>query len=217
LDPGSVTIALADLRASDPQVRDAGARRLWEHFAPRLCALARSRLDGRIRTREDENDIVQGLFLSFFASQRHEAYSLEGREALWRLLVRMTLCKVANVAHHHRRACRDVRQEQAPTHSSAMSEDGVGLPARIAPFRALSPEEEVISRSELDRMLRRLNEGQREIIAWKVEGFTNAEIGRRLQRTERTVELKLRRIREILLRDPDVSHLLAASSHMMRR
>src|SRR5262245_27445699 len=63
--PGSVTGAMAELHAPDPQVRGEAARRLWEHFAPRLRALARSRLDAKIRVREDESDIVQSLFQSF--------------------------------------------------------------------------------------------------------------------------------------------------------
>src|SRR5437868_6326839 len=67
---GSVTGDVANLRASDPRVRDEAARRIWERFAPRLCALARSRLNSRIRVREDENDIVQSLFRSFFAAQQ---------------------------------------------------------------------------------------------------------------------------------------------------
>jgi RNA polymerase sigma-70 factor (ECF subfamily) len=109
---GSVTAALADLRASDARVRDEAARRLWERFAPRLCALARGRLNPSIRVREDEDDIVQSLFRTFFAGHREREFSVEDREGLWRLLVRMTLCKVANVAHHHRRGRRDVRLER---------------------------------------------------------------------------------------------------------
>ena len=29
---------VADLRAADPRVRDEAARRIWERFAPQLCA-----------------------------------------------------------------------------------------------------------------------------------------------------------------------------------
>jgi DNA-directed RNA polymerase specialized sigma24 family protein len=207
-DPGSVTIALADLRASDPRVRNEAAQRLWERFAPRLCALARSRLNARIRVREDEDDIVQSLFLGFFVSQLHQKYSLQGREDFWRLMVRMTLCKIANVVHYHQRARRDVRREQALIHSSWTSEDGIGLGAVIAPSRALSPDVEVISRLELERILGGLDEVLRRILVLKLEGYTNAQIGREIHRTERTVELKLRLIRRTLARDPGVSREL---------
>ena len=209
---GSVTEAVADLRAPDPHVRDAAARRLWERFAPRLRALARSRLNPRIRLREDESDIVQSLFRSFFAAQQGQGYSLQGREEVWRLLVWMTLCKVANVAHHHQRARRDVRREQPVAPRGDPLESGLEGLADIPELRTFSPEDEVVSRLELARMLLRLRKDQRQIIAWKLEGYTNAEIGRKIHRTERTVEIKLRLIREVLARDPLVRRELGQSS-----
>jgi RNA polymerase sigma-70 factor, ECF subfamily len=204
-DPGSVTIALADLRASDPHVRNDAAQRLWERFAPRLCALVRRRLNARIRVREDEDDIVQSLFLGFFAAQRADGAALRGREDFWRLMVRMTLCRVANVVHHHQRARRDVRREQALMRQSRTSEDGMGPSAVMARSRELSPEDEVISQLELERILGGLDEVQRRILTRKLEGFTNAQIGCEIHRTERTVELKLRLIRRTLTSDPGVS------------
>jgi RNA polymerase sigma factor (sigma-70 family) len=203
--PGSVTIALHHLRDTDPHVRNEAAQRLWERFSPRLCALARRRLNARIRVREDEDDIVQSLFVGFFATQREGGYSLKDREEFWRLMVRMTLCKVANVVHHHQRERRDVRREQAAAGPGRTGDDCLASFAMLAPSRSLSPEAEVISRIELERILAGLDEGQRRILAWKLEGYTNAQIGRKIQRTERTVELKLGLIRRALARDPGVS------------
>lgn len=211
-EPGSMTRALADLRSVDAGVRNDAAQRLWERFAPRLCNLARRRLNPRIRVREDENDIVQSLFRHFFEAQQNDRYALRSREELWRLLVRMTLCMVANAAHYHQRVCRDVRRERSPASSSRMPENADDRAAGNVPLHALSPEEEAISRIELARILLLLDEGQRQIIGWKLEGDTNAEIGRKIRRTERTVELKLRLIREVLVRDPGVSQELARNS-----
>ena len=96
---GSVTRAVAALRASDRCVREEAARQIWERFAQRLSALARQRLNAKIRVREDENDIVQSMFQSFFAVQQTQGYPLKNREELWRFLVWMTLCKVDRRAH----------------------------------------------------------------------------------------------------------------------
>jgi DNA-directed RNA polymerase specialized sigma24 family protein len=205
MDRGSVTGALVDLQASDPQVRNDAAQRLWDRFAPRLRALARRRLNPRIRVREDESDIVQSLFRSFLAAQQGDGDTPGSREQLWRLLVRMTLCKVANAAHHHQRARRDVRRERRPASWGEPSVDGSDVAIEAYRFRGLSAEEEAISRIELARMLRLLREELREILVWRLEGYTNAEIGRKICRTERTVELKMRLIREILGRDPGES------------
>jgi hypothetical protein len=43
---GSVTGDVADLRATDPRIRDEAARRIWERFAPRLRALAAAQRPG---------------------------------------------------------------------------------------------------------------------------------------------------------------------------
>jgi hypothetical protein len=109
---GSMTAALAGLRASISAVREEAAQRLSERFAPWLCALARNRLNPKLRVRTDQDDIVQSLFHSFFDAQRSDGYSLKGQEDLWRLLVRMRLYKVANAAHHHQRVRRDARRDR---------------------------------------------------------------------------------------------------------
>src|SRR5436309_1991517 len=100
------------------------------------------------------------------------------------------------------RARRDVRRERAPASPSGPLGGGADRPAEVVDFRTLSPADEVISRIELARMLRRLRKDLRQILTWKLEGYTNAEIGRKLDRTERTVEIKMRLIREILEHDP---------------
>jgi DNA-directed RNA polymerase specialized sigma24 family protein len=193
---------VADLRAPDSQVRNAAARRIWERFSRRLCALVRHRLNAKIRVREDENDIVQSMFQNFFVAQREQDGAPKNREELWRLLVWMTLCKVANVAHHHQRVRRDVRREQAPPSPGAEWDSGAIPLGEIGDIGALSPADEAVSRIELARMLLRLRKDLRQIIVWKLDGYTNLDIGRKLDRTERTVEIKMRLIREILEQEP---------------
>jgi DNA-directed RNA polymerase specialized sigma24 family protein len=119
---------------------------------------------------------------------------------------------VANTAHHHQRARRDVRRERSPASPSGPLEGASDRLAEFEDIRALSPKDEVISRIELARMLLRFRKDLRQIITWKLEGYTNAEIGRKIDRTERTVEIKMRLIREILERDPLIRHELAETS-----
>jgi RNA polymerase sigma-70 factor, ECF subfamily len=204
ISEGSMTRAVVDLRAPDQRVRDEAARRIWERFAQRLSALVRHRLNAKIRVREDENDIVQSMFQSFFAVQQNQGYPLKNREELWRFLVWMTMCKVANTAHHHQRARRDIRREQSLAPSSGEVDFSASVIAEIADLTAISPEDEAISRIELARILGRLRKDLRQIIVWKLNGHTNAEIGRKAGRTERTVEIKMRLIRQTLGRDPGV-------------
>lgn len=137
-------------------MRDEAARQIWDRFAQRLSALVRRRLNPKIRVREDENDVVQSMFQSFFAVQQNQGYPLKNREELWRFLVGMTMCKVANVAHHHQRTRRDIRREQSLAPSEGAGDFSASVIAGIADLSVMSPAGAAISRIELARTLRRL-------------------------------------------------------------
>jgi serine/threonine protein kinase len=61
----------------------------------------------------------------------------------------------------------------------------------------------VVEIEQIDRLLKDLPEDLRQILAWKLEGYTNAEIASEIQRTVRCVELKLQIIRKRLRQEPD--------------
>jgi hypothetical protein len=202
---GSVTRDAEDLRSADPLVRDRAARRIWERFEPRLLELVRRRLNPRIRVREDEHDLLQSMFRSFFGMGQgpgHGQPVLTSRGELWRFLVWMAMCKVANAAHKHLASCRDVRREQ-PLGLLHLSDPKLeGWMAEVDHRGKLSPEEVAISREEFDRLLRRLPEPLQQIFVWRLQGYTNADIARMISRTERTVELRMKIIRKTLEMPP---------------
>src|SRR4051812_13738342 len=154
---GSVTRDAADLRSPDGLVREQAARRIWERSEPRLLELVRRRLNPRIRVREDEHDVLQSMFKSFFGMQPgHDQPVLTSRGELWKFLVWMAMCKVANAAHKHQAYCRDVRREQ-PLGLPDFSDPSVaGWIAGVEDRGELSPDEAAISREEFDRLLRQL-------------------------------------------------------------
>jgi serine/threonine protein kinase len=63
----------------------------------------------------------------------------------------------------------------------------------------------VVEIEEIDRRLKDFPEDLRQIVSWKLEGFTNAKIASLLGRTERAVELKLQLIRRRLAQEPNPS------------
>src|SRR5207247_5414237 len=67
---GSLTLCIQHLQSPDARQRDEAARVIWERFAARLQALVRRHLDNRIRRREDEQDILQSMYVSFCTGQR---------------------------------------------------------------------------------------------------------------------------------------------------
>jgi DNA-directed RNA polymerase specialized sigma24 family protein len=184
-----------DLRSPDLRVRDFAASQIWERYSARLLALVRSNLNERIRVREDPDDILQNLYNSFCANRQRAADPLRSREELWRLLAHIAMCKIANAAQHHQAARRDVRREAAGPGAQG---DDSSFPRWILEQmdRAEpSPEEALILGEELEQWLELLPADLRQVALWKLEGYTNKEIGGMIQRVERTVELKLKIIR----------------------
>src|SRR5271165_5799708 len=109
---GSLTLCVHLLRSPDCRERDEAARIIWDRFSHKLQSLVRRHLDNQIRRREDEQDILQSMYVSFCLGQLQGKTAPSSRQELWRLLVRITMCKVVNTANRHRAARRDVRRER---------------------------------------------------------------------------------------------------------
>jgi DNA-directed RNA polymerase specialized sigma24 family protein len=116
----------------------------------------------------------------------------------------MAMCKVANTAHLHQAQRRDVRREEPQRGLPPLLEGRLASwMAELHDHDALDPADVAIFREEFDRLLSLLPEELQQLFVWKLEGHTNAEIGQRINRTERTVELKMRIIRKTLERGLD--------------
>jgi DNA-directed RNA polymerase specialized sigma24 family protein len=194
---GSVTLCVQQLHSPDCRERDEAARVIWERFGARLQALVRRHLDNRIRRREDEHDILQSMYASFCLGQLEGKASPASREELWKLLVRITMCKVVNTAHRHHAARRDVRRER-PEVADQKAAGSLFPHWMLEHVERAKPshEEKVAVLEEVERLLQGLNEDLRRIVLWKLDGFTNAEIAKMMGRTVRSVELKMQLIRK---------------------
>jgi DNA-directed RNA polymerase specialized sigma24 family protein len=206
---GSLTRYVHELRSPDHRMRDEAARIIWERFCPRLKILVRRHLDNRILRREDEHDILQSMFASFYQGQAMGHKAPRSREELWKLLVRITMCKVVNTAHRHTADRRDIRRERGDarvdTGDSMFPQWMLDHVDRAQP----SPQERIVVVEEVQRLLNQLPEELRQMVVWKLEGFTNLEISCLIGKTVRSVEMKLQLIRKRLnhefgIIEPDV-------------
>ena len=182
---GSLTLCILDLRSPDCHQRDEAARVIWERFSSRLQSLVRRHLDNRVRRREDEQDILQSMYSSFCQGQLEGMTPPASRAELWKLLVRITMCKVVNTAHRHMAARRDVRRETVSPrdHASGGASQFPQWMLEHVDKTQPSPEEKSIVLEELNRLLQGLTEELRQIVLWKLDGFTNAEIAATIGRT----------------------------------
>jgi len=192
---GSLTRYVHELRSPDQRMRDEAARIIWERFCPRLKILVRRHLDSRILRREDEHDILQSMFASFYQGQAMGQKAPSSREELWKLLVRITMCKVVNTAHRHTADRRDIRRERGDVKQDAGDSMFPQWMLEHVDRSQPSPQERIVVVEEVQRLLNQLPEDLRQIVVWRLEGFTNLEISKIIGKTVRSVELKLQLIR----------------------
>jgi len=191
---GSVTQLVGDLRSDDSSVRNRAAQLIWDRYFRNLLELARNNLNLRIRRRVDEEDVLQSMYKSFCLRQERGEYDLANRDALWKLLVTITLNKTRDVAKDQGREKRDIAREE----SIAGDRETDSAPWELEQMEAAgpSPEEAAVLNEALARRLQALADPElRQIAVAKLEGWTNAEIAGQLNYTERTIERRLKRIR----------------------
>jgi DNA-directed RNA polymerase specialized sigma24 family protein len=181
---GSVTHWLDRLQVGD----HAAAQPLWEVYFGRLVALARARLEGAPRRAADEEDVALSAFDSFCRGAAQGRFpQLRDRDELWRLLVTITGHKALD------RLRRERRQKRVPRHGTT---EAVGLEEVLG--REPTPAFAAEVAEECRRLLGLLGDPELEAVAlWKMEGYTSAEIAARLGYVPRTVERKLRLIRQV--------------------
>lgn len=199
----SVTRLVADLRSEEPSVRNRAAQLIWNHYFPALLERARDELVRRIhlgrhiRRRVDEEDVLQSMYKSFCLRQQRGEYDLANRDALWKLLVTITLNKTRNAAKHEKRKKRDIAQDQTMFVADGTESDRWVLEQMEA--TEPSPEEAAILNEGLERRLDALGDPDlRQIALWRLEGYTNREIADKLGCVERTVQRRLDLIRNAM-------------------
>ncbi len=186
---GSVTLWLDRMKAGD---RDEAVNRLWIVYFGRLIGLARRHLGGRPRAVADEEDIALSAFDSFIrAAQNGRFPKLDDRDDLWQVLFVVTARKAADQFEAEGRQKRGGGRVHVPL-------GGDGSDEQPLPAADPGPAEAAIMAEEFQRLLQVLPDPTlRQIAVWKLEGYSNAQIGEKLDRSVPAVERKLRRIREV--------------------
>jgi RNA polymerase sigma-70 factor (ECF subfamily) len=188
---------MARLRAGD----EAAATRVFDRFAQRLIALARSRLDARLRQKVDPEDVLQSVYNSFFQRQARGQLDPKDWESLWSLLTVITVRKCSRWRDHFRTQGRDVAAEvpAGPAGESGVFWEAVaGEPG---------PEEAAILTETVEQVLHGLDERDRRLVVLCLQGHSQVEVSAELGCTERTVQRVLRRVRRRLqrLREADAA------------
>ncbi len=186
----SAAALISKLREGDEDA----ARLLWDRFFAQLMTLTRARLQPSSRAMSDEEDIVVSAMKSFCIGLRDGRFpELSNRESLWRLLLTITLRKIADKQSYDKRGKRDI----AKTHSNGsegMEESEVNA------FISREPNPEIAAEcaEQIGRLLESLeHDDLKKVALMKMEGYTNGEIAQDVRCSLTSIERKLRTIRSI--------------------
>lgn len=189
-----ITQWIAELKQGDAEA----ARQLWGAYFERVRQAARRRLGTAPARVADEEDAALSVFRSLFEGAAAGRFQeLTDRQDLWMLLMAMTRHKSVDEIRRRTRRKRgggEVRGESAfaagPGKSSAF---GLREMAGDDP----TPDTIVAAEEQLRHLLSLLRDDDlRRVAQRRLEGRTNAEIAEELGVVERSVERKLRLIRD---------------------
>ena len=190
----SVTAWIEDLKSGDGDA----AGKLWERYFDRLVLVARRKLGAAHRRVEDEEDLALSAFHALCDGAAQGRFEkLENRSDLWALLVAIAGRKAIDQIRRQtskKRGEGDVRGNSIFV--NANSPDGMGFEQVIAgdptpDFLALMNEQH----QQLLQVLR--DDAQRKIVQLRLAGHTNDEIATTLGISVRSVERKLKVIRDV--------------------
>jgi RNA polymerase sigma factor (sigma-70 family) len=163
------------------------AAKLWRRHLGRLMGLARRRFARGLARHLDAEDLVQAVYLKFFAAARNHVPALKNSDDLWRWLVAIMRNKARD---HHKRQHALKRQagvEEGAQTSLVQVED----PQPTPPDQAALAE-------ELDRLLQLFPAVHRHMVALRLEGWKVDDIARATHGHERTVRRVLKRVQTYL-------------------
>jgi RNA polymerase sigma-70 factor (ECF subfamily) len=170
-----------------------GADKVYRRFADRLLALARVRLDHRLRGKADPEDVVLSALRSFLTGCAEGQFTLQDPDQLWNLLTLITLRKCRRQARHYLAECRDVRREEAPA-----GEEDSGLGELLGLDREPTPEEAAEMQDLLEQVVARLGKPlKRRVFELSLQGYSVQEIAEQVNYYERGVERIRAEVRQI--------------------
>ena len=173
---GSVTQWICEVKNGNSDA----AQRLWDRYFQRLVGLAKRKLYLVPRQESDEEDVAIQALGSFFDKARLGRFPrLQDRDDLWSLLASIIEHKALKVRSRH----------QASKRGGGQTRIDLDMDAEIA----ADPDFAILDSFslELRELLASLQDERLRTIATLVlHGFTNAEIAKKMEVTQRTIERK---------------------------
>ena len=190
----SITLWIEALKVGNSQA----AEELWEVYFNKLVGVARNRLHNAPKRIADEEDVAISVFRRLCdMAERSSFQPIQDRDDLWRFLLRVTANRVIDIKRKgmaEKRGGGRIRGESVFQGSDGEQKWTLDQHLSDDP----TPEFLATLGEQQQRLMAALPEDRmRQIALWRMEGFSNEQIASKLDLTTRSVERKLKIIREI--------------------
>jgi DNA-directed RNA polymerase specialized sigma24 family protein len=185
----SVTRWIDELQKGD----GAAANLLWQFLKSRLMALATRQVGFSVSY--DKDDVALDAFATLCEGIRQGRYEIEDRNALWSLLGVITINGARKRSRNEKRLRRGGGFTRSKKNDQAL--DSIAASEQ-------SPAGSFFAQEECERMLSILpDDNLKKLAVLKVDGYTNEEIAEILDCTRRSIQRRLKLIREIWTKELD--------------
>ena len=172
-------------------------RRIWEEYFLRIVGLARKQLGNLPRRVVDEEDVVISVMDSFFRRARGGQFAwMHDRTDLWALLARITIAKSINQYNRQtaqKRGGHRVKDQSVLEASNSGNQIGSLDDFADKPVTSQDADGFCLLCRELMQKL--ANNELRLVAQRRLEGYTNKEIAVEINKSQTSVENKLKLIR----------------------
>lgn len=185
MSDGSVTQWIDLFRTGDDQA----ALRLWKRYFAPLVSVARAKLGRMPGSMLDAEDVALSAFHALYrAASAQRLPELNDREGLWQMLMIIASGKVVDAKR------REFSQKRG---AGQVVRSAIEL-EQVLQGHESDPTVAAMIADQFEHLLGLLEEQElQEIALLKMEGFSNEEIGTKLQASERTIKRRLAMIRRI--------------------
>ena len=188
----SVSLWLQRVKEGDEEA----ATELYRRYFPSLVELASKQLRRTRRLAGDEEDAAIDALHSFFRAAKEGRFEeTDDRESLTRLLAEMTRRKAVDMV---RAQMRQKRGGNRVVGESAMGMEESSSPGLDGlPLSEVTPEIAIVLEEQLELLFEMLTDDEKDVVLAKLAGNTNEEIATTFGYSIRTVERRMRTVRQV--------------------
>lgn len=161
------------------------ADRLFHRYAVRLAALASRRMNDRLRTKLDADDVVASAMRSFFIGAANGRFADDRSLSLWSLLAKITLRKVSKQVDYFSAKRRSIsRESESIDVADLVERTGESLETSLSAFE-----------ETLTQITSGLTAKEQRVLDGMLQGQSQHDISIALDCSERTVRRAVDKIR----------------------